>query len=435
MTAGADLLLRQVRSAVSPSRATPRILGVDEWAWRKGYRYGTILCDLEQRQVVDLLPDASARTFAEWLRARPGVEVIARDRAERFVDGATVGAPEAIQVADRWHLLHNLREMVERFLNRHRSDLSDLVEALKATRAAQADEFETDLESVELPSTQAQNKQEARLDQRIPRRERDRLACRERRQASYEWVLELSRQGLSNRQIATAVGLNRDTISTDLRAGTFPEIALRDRRARKRDPYRGYLEACWKAERRTNVQLFNEIQALGYSGSQTLVADWASQQPKWWRELAIKQAQKRCISSRPSAVSPDISLRKVRRLLLSPLENLEGKERLLLDHFFERSASARRVQELGRRFPAMVRQREPEALPAWLEEARQTDIAELGEFVRGIARDYQAVEAGLRLPWSNGPVEGNINRLKLIKRQMYGRAGFELLRRRVLEKA
>jgi len=124
--ASADTLLRVVRRMPTPTRATPRVLGVDAWAWRKGHVYGTILIDLERHVVVDMLSERSAESFADWLAKHPGVEIIARDPSELYADGARRGAPEALQVADRWHLLKNMGDMLERVLQRHRHDLEQI---------------------------------------------------------------------------------------------------------------------------------------------------------------------------------------------------------------------------------------------------------------------------------------------------------------------
>src|SRR3954447_14846043 len=123
MTASPATLLRLIRRVAVPEQPAPRVLGVDDWAFRKGHRYGTILVDLEQHRIVDVLPARSAEPVVEWLEAHPGVEVVSRDRAPAYAEAARKGAPQAVQVADRWHLIQYLVEALERWLLRFRPAL------------------------------------------------------------------------------------------------------------------------------------------------------------------------------------------------------------------------------------------------------------------------------------------------------------------------
>src|SRR5207248_3783346 len=130
MPTSPDTLLRRVKQLGDVPGPPPRVVGVDDWAWRKGHRYGTILVDLERGDVVDLLPDRDANTVAAWLKARPGIEVVSRDRSSTYAQAATEGASQAAQVADRWHLLKNLREAVERLFERHSSVVAEAVKGI-----------------------------------------------------------------------------------------------------------------------------------------------------------------------------------------------------------------------------------------------------------------------------------------------------------------
>src|SRR3954453_19695039 len=199
MPVSGDTLLRLVRAsdtAISP----PRILGVDDWAWRRGQRYGTIICDLERRRVIDLLPDRTGETLASWLRQHgKDVAVVSRDRAGAYAEGIRSGAPQAIQVADCWHLMVNASEALRRVLDRHSGALR------RAARLC-------------LPqavmSVSATGKQQA-----ATQRDRQRAQRREQRQARYEEVARLHRAGMPIRRIARRLGMARNAVRRWLRAG------------------------------------------------------------------------------------------------------------------------------------------------------------------------------------------------------------------------
>ena len=172
MSTIADVLLRLIRYAPSPSLSTPRVLGVDDWAWHKGQRYGTILCALERHRTVDLLVDRAAETLESWLRAHPGIEVIGRDRGTCYAQGASAGAPKTRQVADRWHLMHNLQEALVRMLDRHHRDLSEAARDVAAVAQLPSQEkADKPTEAAQAPSTPtwAQQASEARRERRFER--------------------------------------------------------------------------------------------------------------------------------------------------------------------------------------------------------------------------------------------------------------------------
>ena len=256
MPVSPDTLLRLVRQTPAVAVETPRVLAVDDWARRKGKTYGTILVDLEQHRVVDLLPDRNAASLAAWLRDHAGVEVIARDRAVAYADGAAEGAPDAVQVADRWHLLKNLVDTVEEVLARHRRHL----------RRAEPT-------PVENPSEQdPQVRRKAQLSSRPNYAERVRLAHRAERLARYDRIIVLRERGLKIRVIARNLGISERTVNRYLSAGTFPE------RKRRRslqpgllDAHLAHLNQRWAEDCTNGTQLWREIQDQGFSGSKSLV--------------------------------------------------------------------------------------------------------------------------------------------------------------------
>lgn len=420
MPTSPDTLLRLVRGTSIVAVACPRVLGVDDFAFRKGRTYGTVLVDLEQHQPIDLLPDRTADTLEQWLYAHPGVEVISRDRAGAYAEGATRGAPQAIQVADRFHLVHNLREALQRVLDRQQS-------ALKAASTPPAVPSPPD----PLPATNGSGAPAA-----APTRvEQDQAVRRARRHARYDAVRALANEGLGIRAIAREVHLSRDTIRRFLAAGTFPERARPRPQPSILDAYIPYMRTRWLAGCDNGMQLWREIDAQGYTGSRALVARWVAQQrgvlPTAPGRVATRRGR-RPAPPRPQPSVRPISARRAAWLLVRCPTELTDAEQGTLRRLLDASSAAASAYPLAQAFGLMVRERRGAALDEWLHAAAASGVPELHSFVAGVRRDLAAVRAGLTLDVSQGQVEGQVNRLKLIKRSMYGRANFDLLRQRVL---
>jgi hypothetical protein len=239
-----------------------------DWAWSKGHRYGTILVDLERHCPIDLLADRSAESLAAWLRAHPGVEIVCRDRAREYIDGVTQGAPHAQQVADRWHLLQNLREALERLLNQHSACLY----------AAANEPAAPILGSEAPPSPQANDTPPPLSSPSLTQAQQKRQATRERRLVRYQAVLELQQQGLSRRAIARQLRLGSRTVQRYLDAGTFPEMAQRRKGGSILDQYLPYLQQRRLEGEHNASQLFREIKPQGYCGGSGMVSLWAARQ-------------------------------------------------------------------------------------------------------------------------------------------------------------
>ncbi|RIK25726.1 MAG: ISL3 family transposase [Chloroflexi bacterium] len=417
MPTSADTLLRLIRRAPEAAVETPRVLGVDDWALRRGQVYGTILVDLEKGEPIDLLPERSADVLAHWLKAHPGVEIISRDRGLEYIKGATDGAPDALQVADRWHLLKNWREAVERYLERNLTCLRAVTPpAERATTTAEHSAAAK--EALPRPLTKVQQAQQVR---------------HARRQARYDVVLALFAEGHSQRSIARQLGMGKRTVAKYLAVEVCPLYPQGVRRRSKLDPYWSYLYQRWQAGCRNASQLWREIRQQGFCGSRGLVGRWAAgERPRRRHARPRGSAVAQTYPAAPGQRRRALTARQAAWWFVTAEGELEPEDQQMLQRVLAADRQAARVYTLSQAFAEMFRQRTLGALMGWLEAASQSGIGVVRSFAECLRQDLEAVKAALALPWSTGPVEGQINRLKLIKRAMYGRAGFDLLRRRVL---
>ena len=411
-----NTLLRMLRRLPVPDSPTPRALGVDDFALRKRQTYGTILVDLERRQPVTLLPDRTAETVAQWLREHPGVEVITRDRAQAYAEGARHGAPTAIQVADRFHLLQNLAEALDQVFTTHHEVLKAVNEAVRQQPVPLPD----GTVAVPVPPPPTPPLEQVRAAQRA--------ACR---QARYAQVWALHRQGWTVAAIAVQVGRSRRTIERYLRLPTWPVRQHRSHYGRSvLNPYKAYLLERWNAGCRTAIQLFRELQPRGYTGSYRRVAAYVSRIRQAQGLPPRRQGRRQTLPIVAEPVSPSLTPRRATWLVLRREEQRTEAEAQQLAQVRTQSAEVAEAIDLAQDFTHLVRQRQPAHLDPWLKRAASSTLEALQRFAAGLSEDYAAVKAGVTLPWSNGPVEGHINRLKMLKRQMFGRARLDLLSRR-----
>ena len=406
MPVSGDTLLRLVRASELVPHPPPRVVGVDEWAWRRGLRYGTTLCDLERGRVLDLLPDRSTGTVAAWLKRHPSVAVIARDRASVFAEAIRQGAPEASEVADRWHLLRNLGDALRAAVGRHRSAAAAAAKAVAMTAA------DTVLPVLAAAGTKLAALRRAR---RTDRRER------------YAEVRRLREAGMPPRLIAPRIGMSQRSVERWLGAGGEPEHR-RPPVAGLVDPFRPYLERRWQEGCRDAAVLWREIRAQGFTGSSNTVRRWA--EPRRGLHVPVSATHPAAAPTPKPWRVP--SRRRCAWLLGQEPVQLTAGERAFIDHLAAAAPTLAEAGILARRLATMIRGRDDADLDGWLAAARESELDTLAQ---GLARDLAAVRAAITERWSTSPVEGQISRLKTIKRQMYGRAGYDLLRQRVLATA
>jgi transposase len=422
-TTSPSTLLRLVRAAPMPHTPALQAVGVDEWAWRRGHRYGTILVDLTTHRVVDLLPDRSAATVAAWLAQHPTITVVCRDRSPLYADGIRQGAPAAVQVVDRFHLVDNLREAVEAFLRNQRGALQ-----AAAVRTAQA---LTPLGSVVPPTPMYPGRRRSPTPQQ-PRAEPEGPPRHTPWVELYTALHTLHAQGLPVATIARQLGISRPTAYAYLRREAPPGPKRPQFRwsTHVLTPYIPYLIRRWRESGAISAQLWQEIQALGYTHSARTVCRFITQLRRA-SEAGLAPETQGSPYTRPQGPSA----RAVSFTLICPATKRSQDAQLYVEQLCQVDTGVARANELIQAFLAMVRERRGQNLEAWMAEATHSGIDELARFARGLEDDVAAIAAGLTLEWSNGVTEGQIHRLKLVKRQGYGRAGFALLRRRVLHAA
>ena len=395
--------------------AAPEVLGVDDFALAKGQVYGTVLVDMRTGDVIDLLPDREAATLEAWLTAHPGAAIICRDRAGNYAEGARAGAPGAIQVADRWHLWHNLAEYAEKTVAGHRGCLKDQP---GSGDAGGSDAPGTDGTPEQEPPGQAEDGKvppDGFLDacgreRRLVTRTRDRYAEIRGRLDAGESLSAISR----------VTGLDRKTVQRFARAGSAGELLGKaTSRESRLDEFKPYICQRWNQGVTDAASLHAELQEQGWAGSVQTVRRY------------VRPFRQAAAAPDPAPAVP--KTRQITRWLLTRPDHLQADEQAQLAAIRARcphiDALAGHVTAFAEMMTARTGSRD---LEAWLAAVEADDRSGLRSLAAGIPNDQQAVTNGLTLHWNSGRVEGTVNKIKMLKRQMYGRAGFDLLRKRVI---
>jgi transposase len=415
-------LLRLIRSVPLATPAELHTIGVDEWAWRKGVRYGTMIVDLERHRVAALLPDRDADQVAAWLATHPTITIVSRDRSSIYTDAVTRGAPQAIQVADRFHLLCNVGEALEKFLLHKRAQLKEAAQATATALApppiapAAAEETYPGKHTSTRPQLWQQRAEEASRTKH------------ERYVTAYAAVHTLHANGADIADIARTVGMSRRTVYRYLSLDGPPERKRPIRAPRpERRAWETYIVGRWNAGCHNGRRLWREARAAGYKCAERNVARFVAQ--------LRREGPQRHPPSTSSGVVMRVhgpSARHVSLLFLRRSTSLTKAQATYLEHLCQRDAVVETAYTLAQAFAHMMRAREGAHLDTWIESTNERGVPEVRRFALGLMGDLAAVKAGLTLEYSNGQTEGQVNRLKLVKRTMYGRAKFDLLCQRVL---
>jgi transposase len=421
IVAARDTLLRRIKAAPLPEVGRVRILGVDDFAFKKGSTYGTILVNLEEHKVVDLLPERSQESLLAWFRSHPRaaeVEVATRDRSNIYREGLAKGAPGATHVADRWHLLHNLTLTLEEYLLQKRPVLS------KAAAPEATPEVKDDTDFASGPIMPNRPRNHDRKIEEAARKRHERLV------EQWRNIRRLYLAGADLRDICRQLGISARTLYRYKDLTEPPPRPAYKRRASVLDPYVPYLLARWNEGCHNGKRLYREIRERGYSNSEEICARFTAQ-------LRRAEARGKPISSVPRARQGSVAglsptAKNVAALFMRHEEKLSEEQEAYLGRVCEADGALADTRRLTQEFAEMVRRLEGEDLDGWLKDAEESSSTAIRSFAAGLKKDLDAVRAGLTQEWSNGPVEGFVHKLKLLKRQGYGRASFELLRARML---
>lgn len=378
-------MLRVLMALPVPHLPVPRVLSVDDVALRRGRRYATVLIDAVTHRRVDVLSDRKGATLEAWLREHPGVEVVCRDGSAAYAEAIRQAVPRAVQVSDRWHLWHGLSGAVEKTVVAHSGCWRP--EPAAKTRVSGSGQARTTAIR----------------------------ASDERNRARHAAVHELLEQGVGLLECARRLGWSLNTVKRYARAGTAAELVRPPRYGTTLvDPYRDHLRRRLTTEPAVAVtRLLAEIRGLGYTGSANLLVRYLNQ-------------------GRAEADRPVPPPRRLVSWIMTRPADLPSHDHRHLDDLLANCPHLTVLTGHVRQFAGLLTTRRGGALETWMNAVEDTDLPAMHAFVRGLRKDLPAVVAGLTLPYSNGPIEGANTKIKLIKRQMYGRAGFPLLRQRIL---
>jgi transposase len=389
---------------------------VDDFAFRKGHNYGTILVDLERNKPIALLPDRKAETLAEWLIQHPGVEVLSRDRSKAYRSGMTQGAPEAIQVADRFHLVKNLGETLEKVLGNYDTELK-VIEQKRRQALVSTEMVVVTAKSTATANAQAQTQ-----------------ANHQKRVQQQQEIKKLTEQQWSQSAIAQTIGVSIKTVQRYLSLPDLPETSSRRSSLGQSslEPYKQTILEWWNTDIRRPKVLMALLQQKGYTGSDRTLTRYLSS----LREAqGLPPTRVQPVKGLPQVIDPQalpLTANRAAYLILKRTENRDTEDLELLEKLVAQHPNLAIAVNLADEFLQLLRQQKSELFDEWLMKALSASLKPFQTFAAGLFDDYSAVKASMMLDVSNGPVEGLNNRLKMVKRQMYGRAGLELLSKRFI---
>ena len=397
----ADTLLRRVINTPETKQSGAPHVGIDEWAWHRGHCCGMLIVNLDTHRPLVLLPGRDQRTLATWFRKYPEIQVVSRDRSGVYATAAREGAPQARQVADRWHLLKNIGDAPERMMYRHIPLIRLVASELSPKKSPDPE-----------PSVPAAS---------LRHPERLKQQTRKKRHQRWTEVMALHNKGCSFREISRITGLSRVTVSRWGRSGTFPEMSTRPPKRGLLDPWREWLKEQRESGNYNASRIWREMVARGFTGSETIVRDAVAKWRKGWNPPVTTAVRLPSVSRVSRWLMPW-------RITMDE-ENYASR---FISLMCEKEPELKIAQQLALEFYRILKTQNKSQLSSWFTRVHESGSAEFRRVAAGMEADAAAICEAISSRWSNGVVEGHVNRLKMLKRQMYGRAGFELLRQRVM---
>ena len=427
-----DTLLRSLKrqAAESGHDLTATVVGIDEWSQSYKSKYGTIIVDLEKRQVIDVLETRDTDTVRAWFQAHPGIKVINRDRCSGFARAAREGAPDTIQIADRFHILDNFKDNIEQQLSlrRHKTKLAMFDLAPHEKRLASAEPW-----SLDKRTTAAQHRAQVRMT-KIQSRE-----------VVYQRARKMAEEGESVRHIALTLGFKPKTIYRWFRNGG--RWHRREKPIAKTSPqyFEAFLKERWEAGETNGAHLLAALKERGYQGSRATLfrylAPWRQEQ------RSLNPPNDRCCDEKHNyelelsaslgplidpvtgnSIPPQIAA----ALCMKPTRMLTPRQRIKVEAMKEAAPEFAVMRSLALRLRGMLRGKDPEKLRPWIKDVNATGLNRMMAFATKLLRDEKAVETAIRNKWSYGQTEGQVNRLKTLNSSMYGRASVEMIKARLI---
>lgn len=417
LTVSSSTMTRIAHNLPLPDIVQPKVLGVDDWAYRKGVSYGTILIDMETSRPIDLLPSRDGQVLKDWLITYNDVKIVSRDRASSYAAAIIEACPSAIQIADRFHLLMNLSDALDTYFK----SISRRIKSLITDKT-------TDF--LELPKKVPVNiREETKEDQLVLTAQESIDAKVDQRMDTFLKVKELQAKGTPIKRIATDLRMSRNTVKSYFSQESLSPI--KSSRSTNIEVFTDLIIARLGESGHKLMDIFREIKKLGYTGGRTQGC-YHIKRIKEYHEIETL-GYKEITRPKISYIKP-LSSRKLAKYIGCNLMDIKDyHERFYFQTLLDNITEIRVVRKLVQIFKTMLA-RGCGNIKRWIDFVKHSKykLAGLKTFARGLLSDIEAVEHGINMHWNNGAVEGHVNRIKSIKRVMYGRASFELLRKKVI---